>query len=98
MITDPHEVFKLSSRELSLPKASFFYKGLNTVGCRVCLQNTGACLKLLSLLLGSYMAASLQFLLSSARDWLAVSPARPVNMCLHMCMTLMHGQFDITCH
>lgn len=41
VITDPHEVFKLSSRELNLPKASFFYKGVNTVGgcnnCRVCL-------------------------------------------------------------
>jgi len=41
VITDPHEVFKLSSRELSLPKASFFYNGVNTVGCcnncRVCL-------------------------------------------------------------
>ncbi|KAA6425449.1 MAG: cytochrome P450 [Trebouxia sp. A1-2] len=30
VITDPHEVFKLSSRELNLPKASFFYKGVNT--------------------------------------------------------------------
>ena len=38
VITDPHEVFKLSSRELNLPKASFFYKGVNPVGCcRVCL-------------------------------------------------------------
>lgn len=38
VITDPHEVVKLSSRELNLPKASFFYKGVNTVGCyRVCL-------------------------------------------------------------
>lgn len=38
VITDPHEVVKLSSREFNLPKASFFYKGVNTVGCyRVCL-------------------------------------------------------------
>ena len=32
VITDPEEVTKLSSRELSLPKANKFYKGLNTVG------------------------------------------------------------------
>ncbi len=56
VITDPHEVFKLSSRELNLPKANFFYKGVNTVGCyRVCLQGTGACLRLLRLLLGNCM-------------------------------------------
>ena len=32
VITDPEEVTKLSSRELSLPKANLFYKGVNTVG------------------------------------------------------------------
>ena len=32
VITDPEEVTKLSSRELSLPKANHLYKGLNTVG------------------------------------------------------------------
>lgn len=32
VITDPEEVIKLCSREMSLPKANFAYKALNGVG------------------------------------------------------------------
>ena len=53
VITDPEEVNKLCSREVNLPKASAFYKGLNSVSfltcCLSCLSHATILLQMCTL-------------------------------------------------